>query len=149
MIRLRYSILINLLLFLLQPLSSAQMESAVASTPNIVLGKVFNKGQTYLLLEITWQLKGDLKTNVIELALDESVDNPIQYKNGDQVLVFLSRNRVHPMSETPLVGMMPSRFDELEGQSAYMKVSSDKDYATLSEIYSKIHDKEMAAVFSF
>lgn len=142
----KYSVLVSLLIFFLQPLSAESLDGFISRTPNIVFGEVYNVGQSYLLVEVAWELKGRLGSAIFQMELDLNSDSPSRYKTGDQLLVFVARNRIKPFEELPMADLRLSKFDEFDGQCAFMRVLIDSDYKKMSDINSKIQGRVVAAV---
>lgn len=140
------SILIILLMLFARPVSAENIDGLISSTPNIVYGKVIIANPNYLLVEVSWELKGKLNSEIIEVPMDRSRDNGLNYAIGDRLLVFVGRNAIKPMKNLPLSDLQLSAFDEFEGQCAFMKILVDMDYDLVGRVFSKIHGRDMVAV---
>jgi hypothetical protein len=128
---------------------SNNLDNFVASTPNIVLGKVFCLGTTYFLVDIGWELKGKLNSEFFEVVVNDKSQVAKELKEGDRVLMFIRRREVKPIKKVPLKNLQLSDFDDFDGQCAFMKIKNDKDYTIISDVYSKVAKEDLASAFSF
>ena len=139
------------LAFLLFLLTATQGENPKLSAfiedmPNIVLGKIYYKGPTFFLMDVDWQLKGEIHTGVVEVPVLYQNEATRQLALGDRVLVFINRTTTTPIAEVPLPELQLSHFDFFNGQSAFMPIKKDNDYAVISQVHEKMRRRELAQV---
>jgi hypothetical protein len=123
-----------------------KLSAFIETMPNIVLGKIYFIGPSFFLMDVDWQLKGEIHTGVVEVPVLYHNDATRQLAQGDRVLVFIKRMATEPLKEVPLPDIQLSYFDMFNGQTAFLPIKKDEDYALISQVHEQMRRTRLAQV---
>ncbi len=124
-----------------------KLETLTAKSQNVILGKVHSQTDNSYYLEVLWELKGNIYSEVYEIPVESKEDLTFSLEDGDKVLVFVDRFADPGYVGLPHETFSFSKYDRFNGLSVFRKIEGI-DYLIVSETHSYVSKSETFAALS-